>query len=209
MYIPPPNRVEDQSKIRAFIHSHGFATIVTQGGGSMRASHLPLLLDESPDGDSLRGHMARANDQWQLFAPDQEVFCIFNGPHSYISPSWYESRVSVPTWNYAVVHVYGRPRMEPDPEFMRKVLRDTTTKYESKMPVPWRMDDLPEDYLSRMIKAIVAFSIQVTRVEAKFKLGQGRSAGDQTGVMQALENSTDPESRMLAKFTRQQNENPA
>jgi transcriptional regulator len=71
------------------------------------------------------------------------------------------------------------------------------------------MDDLPEDYLSRMIKAIVAFSIQVTRVEAKFKLGQGRSAGDQTGVMQALENSTDPESRMLAKFTRQQNENPA
>jgi transcriptional regulator len=209
MYIPPPNRVGDPSRIRAFIQSHGFATIVTQSGGSMRASHLPLLLDESPDGDSLRGHMAIANEQWRLFNPEEEVFCIFSGPHSYISPSWYEKSPSVPTWNYAVVHAHGRPTIEADPGFMRRVLRDTTEKYESKMPVPWNMDGLPEDYVSRMTKAIVAFSIRITRIEAKFKLGQDRSAGDKAGVMRALENSGDPESRMLAGFARQQEGNPA
>lgn len=208
MYIPPHDRVDDQARIRAFIQAHGFATVITRTGASLWASHLPVLLDESPDGDSLRGHMARANEQWQHFAAAEEALCIFNGPHAYISPSWYEAKVAVPTWNYANVHVYGRPRIEADPGYLLKVLRDTTAKYESKMPVPWTMD-LPEDYLSRMTKMVVAFSIRVTRVQAKFKFGLGRSAEDQAGVMRALENADDPESRMLAAFVRRQGESTA
>jgi transcriptional regulator len=203
VYIPAANRVEDPGRIRAFIHAHGFATLVSQGSGAPFGSHLPLLLDEREGGDRLRGHMARANEQWRHFASGQEVLCIFSGPHAYISPSWYEARIAVPTWNYAAVHVYGTPQVETDAGFVRNVLDDTVSKYESRMEFPWKMD-FPEDSLAAYLKAIVSFSIQVTRVEAKFKLGQNRSAEDQAGMLSALEKSPDPESRALAAFIRLQ-----
>jgi len=203
MYIPSFNRVEDPRTIRAFLHAHGFATLVTQEDGRMQASHLPVLLDESQQGDSLRGHMARANGQWKSLDGVREVLCIFHGPHAYISPSWYEAKVAVPTWNYAAAHVYGVARVETDAAFMLKMLRDTTSKYESGMPSPWGMD-LPKDYMESMMRAVVAFSIRITRIEAKFKFGQNRSPEDQAGVLRGLEGSGDPESRRLAGMIRRQ-----
>jgi transcriptional regulator len=203
VYIPAANRVEDPARIRAFIHSHGFATVISQGSGSPWGSHLPLLLDELEGGDRLRGHMARANEQWQHFVSAREVLCIFSGPHAYISPSWYEAEIAVPTWNYAAIHVYGTPRLETDAAFVRQVLDDTVSKYESRMEIPWKMD-FPEDSLAAYLKAIVTFSVQITRVEAKFKLGQNRSAEDQAGMLSALEESADPDSRALANFIRLQ-----
>jgi transcriptional regulator len=203
VYIPAANRLEDPERIRAFIRSYGFATLITQAAGSPWASHLPLLLDASSDGDRLRCHMARANEQWRHFASGEEILCIFHGPHAYISPSWYEAKIAVPTWNYAVVHVHGIPQVETDPAFMRKVLDDTVTQYESGMQVPWRMD-FPEDTVAAYMKAIVAFSVRITRVEAKFKLGQNRSAEDRAGMLSALEKSAYPESRSLAEFIRLQ-----
>src|SRR5205823_3868134 len=101
MYIPPLNRVEDRQSINAFIHRHGFATLITNSGEKTGASHLPVLFDE--DANVLRSHMARANEQWKQFASGDEILCIFHGPHAYISPSWYEQQHTVPTWNYAVV----------------------------------------------------------------------------------------------------------
>ena len=169
----------------------------------MQASHLPVLLDESDQGDSLRGHMARANAQWKSLDGEREVLCMFHGPHSYISPSWYEAKVAVPTWNYAAAHVYGVARVETDAAFLRKVVEDTTSKYESGMPSPWRMD-LPQDYLGSMMKAIVAFSVRITRVEAKFKFGQNRSPEDRAKMLRGLEGSGDPESRRLAEMIRRQ-----
>src|SRR5580692_9317106 len=95
MYIPQANRVEDPAKARAFIHAHGFATLVSRGeSGSPWASHLPVLLEESPEGDRILGHMARANEQWSHLASGAEVLCIFQGPHSYISPSWYAATLA-------------------------------------------------------------------------------------------------------------------
>jgi transcriptional regulator len=207
VYTPSFNRVDDPRTIRAFIHAHGFATLVTQEGGQMQASHLPVLLDESGEGDSLRGHMARANAQWKSFGGDREVLCLFHGPHSYISPSWYEAKVAVPTWNYAVAHVYGVARVETDAAFVRRVVEDTTSKYESGMPCPWPMD-LPEDYLGKMMGAIVAFSIRITRIEAKFKFGQNRSPEDQAKMLRGLEESGDPESQRLAGMIRRQGGGP-
>jgi transcriptional regulator len=203
MYIPPFNRVEDPRKIRDFIHAHGFATLVTQEDGGMQASHLPVLLDESGEGDSIRGHMARANGQWRSFDGAREVLCMFHGPHAYVSPSWYEARVAVPTWNYAVVHAYGVARVEADAAFLKKVIWDTTSKYESRMPAPWGMD-LPQEYLESMMRAIVAFSIRVTRVEAKFKFGQNRPPADQAGMLRGLEESGDPQGRSLAEMIRRE-----
>jgi transcriptional regulator len=202
MYIPAFNRVSDASKINQFIHAHGFATLVTFGKDGPWASHLPFVLDEAEGGGRLRCHMARANEQWRHFEANPEVLCIFMGPHSYVSPSWYVAKVAVPTWNYAAVHVRGRATLEDD-TFLRKAIVDTTDKYESKMPVPWKMP-VPEDYVVSMMKAIVGFSIQITTVEAKFKLGQNRSKEDQLGMLAGLEQSGALESLSLAAFIKQQ-----
>lgn len=202
MYIPASNRISDPVKINEFIHANGFATIVTYGKTGPWASHLPFIFDEAPNGGRLRSHIARANEQWQHFESNPEVLCIFLGPHAYISPSWYSAKIAVPTWNYASVHIHGKARVEDD-TFLRKTIEDTTNKYESQMPVPWKMP-IPEDYIVSMMKAIVGFSIQITRVEAKFKLGQNRSMDDQIGVLAGLEQSGGLEGLSLANFIRAQ-----
>jgi transcriptional regulator len=204
MYIPAHNRIEDRAQINAFIHAYGFASVITEKGGAPWASHLPVLLDDGagPHG-LLRSHMARANEQWKHFTAEREVLCIFHGPHAYISPSWYVQQHTVPTWNYAAVHVYGRPAVIAEPEPLRQIVFDTTAKYESMMPQPWRLP-LSEPELAAMLKAIVGFTIAITRVEAKFKLGQNRSAEDREGTVRGLASSNHLPSIELAEFTRAQ-----
>lgn len=200
MYIPQFNRVEDREKIRQFINWYGFATIIsTNDGGNLVASHLPVLLDKSADDwGTLRSHMARANPQWRTFESNAEVLCIFHGPHAYISPSWYVMQHTVPTWNYGAVHVYGIPRLL-DEAALRQVVFDTTARYESAMAMPWKIP-LTESEIDKMLKAIVGFSIEITRVEAKFKLGQNRSTEDQASMLQALQQSPRSGDRELAEF---------
>ena len=202
MYIPPFNRIDDRERIVQFIKSHGFATVVSNGEAGMVASHLPVLWDDGEDWGTLRSHMARANPQWRNFESSKEILCLFHGPHAYISPSWYVMQHTVPTWNYAVVHVYGTPTLA-DETNLRQIVYDTTEKYESGMPKPWRIP-LGEEELSKMLKAIVGFSIRITRVEAKFKLGQNRSAEDQEKMLRALQTADDSASRELGAFIQAQ-----
>lgn len=200
MYIPPLNRVEDRQSINAFIHGHGFATLITSAGRKIAASHLPVLFDE--DTNVLRSHMARANEQWKELASGDEVLCIFHGPHAYISPSWYEQQHTVPTWNYAVVHVYGKPALVGEGE-LKQIVLDTTAKYESAMPTPWTIP-LSEKEIGGMLKAVVGFKIDIVRVEAKFKLGQNRSAEDQEKMLRHLQAAAADESRALGRFIQSQ-----
>jgi transcriptional regulator len=205
MYIPSANRIVDKAQINSFIQSHGFATVVTHNEGTLWASHLPVLFDEASEGDGiLRSHMARANEQWRHFESGPEVLCIFHGPHSYISPSSYVMQETVPTWNYAVVHVYGKARVVADAAVLRRIVTDTTTKYESHRPVPWEIT-LSDAALAAMLNAIVGFSVQITRIEAKFKLGQNRSQADQSGMLRDLHDSPDCGSQQLASFISEQN----
>ncbi|MBM3457867.1 MAG: FMN-binding negative transcriptional regulator [Armatimonadetes bacterium] len=204
MYIPTANRVADLARVRSFLHAHGFATLVTQTQAGPWASHLPVLLDEH-EGSSgvLRGHLARANEQWQHFRPDQEVLCLFQGPHAYISPTWYAAPVAVPTWNYATVHVYGIPEVRNDPGFVRQIVEDTTARYEAGRTPQWRLN-LPEAQVAALLQAIVGFTIRITRIEAKFKLGQNRSPEDQAGMLRGLSRSAAAGDRALAEFIRGQ-----
>jgi transcriptional regulator len=200
MYIPAFNRMDDDGKIDHLIDRYGFATLITHKDGLPYASHLPVLLERTNDGARiLRSHMARANPQWQHFDLDEETLCIFAGPHAYISPSWYKMLHTVPTWNYAVVHVYGRPTIVKDIGALRQIVLDTTAKYESRMPRPWQIP-LSVDEIDEMLKAVVGFSIEVTRVEGKFKLGQNRSREDQEGMLKGLMRAPDATSRELGKF---------
>jgi transcriptional regulator len=204
MYIPHSNRVSDPEKAFAFMAAYGFATLVTQCDGVPWASHLPVLLDRGVGKSGvLISHMAIANEQWRHFEAGKEVLCIFNGPHAYVSPSWYEAKIAVPTWNYAAVHVYGTPSIVEGREELLRIVSETTEKYEKGRPNPWTLQ-IPESTMDSLMKAIVGFSIAITRVEAKFKLGQNRSREDQDGMLRGLEESADAGARELAQFVRRE-----
>ena len=204
MYIPAHNRIDDRETIDAFIHAYGFATVITDRDRVPFASHLPVLLHESAGAHgTLRSHMARANEQWRHFVPDSEVLCIFHGPHAYITPSWYVQQHDVPTWNYGAVHVYGLPRIVEEHDAVKQIVLDTTEKYEALMPQPFKLT-LNDAEIDRMLRGIVGFEVEITRVEAKFKLGQNRSPEDREGTVRGLANSGHRPSIELAEFTKAQ-----
>jgi transcriptional regulator len=186
VYIPRAFEETRREALHDLIRQDSFGTLVSQYAGEMIASHLPFLLDSErgPEG-TLLGHMARANPQWQSFEEGPEVMAIFQGPHAYISPSWYQERLSVPTWNYAAVHAYGIPSLVENDEALYQFLDDLVRAHEAPMATPWRFD-LPADYVSRMMKGIVGFEIRITRLEGKLKLSQNRSLADQQAVVEAL-----------------------
>ena len=190
MYIPKAFREDDISRLHTFMEAYSFATLVTQHESIPFATHLPFLLDpeRGPNG-ILLAHMARANPQWHDFASAQEVLVIFQGPHTYISPSWYEVELSVPTWNYAVVHAYGLPHLIEDGEELYKLLKTLIQTHEAHFEKPWSFQ-LSEDYLQKMMRGIVGFEIEITRLEGKFKLSQNRTATERENVIAALQEST-------------------
>jgi transcriptional regulator len=191
MYIPQAFRKEDIQTLHTFMQAYSFATLVTQQNGMPFATHLPFLLDTGcgPYG-TLLAHMARANPQWRDFNSAQEVLVIFQGPHAYISPSWYEVELSVPTWNYAAVHAYGLPRLIEDREELYKLLKTLIQTHESHFEKPWPFQ-LPDDYLQKMMRGIVGFEIEITRLEGKFKLSQNRTEVERENVIAALQESSD------------------
>jgi transcriptional regulator len=200
MYIPKAFREDDISRLHTFIQAYSFATLVTLHEGMPFASHLPFLLDaeRGPSG-ILLAHMARANPQWHDFASAQEVLVIFQGPHAYISPSWYEVELSVPTWNYAVVHVYGLPRLIEDQEELYNLLKTLIQTHEAHFEKLWPFQ-LSEDYLQKMMRGIVGFEIEITRFEGKFKLSQNRTETERENVIAALQESPDTLSRNVAEL---------
>lgn len=203
MYIPRSFAIEDLARLRELMERFSFATLVTVEDGLPIATHLPFLFRPADQGyGTLIAHMARANSQWRTFAANREALVIFQGHHAYISPAWYTTQPSVPTWNYMVIHAYGVPRIIDDDEQVEAILRSTVERYEGVFGYSWRME-LPEEFLQRQLKAIVAFEIPLSRIEGKFKLSQNRSEEDRRGVIAGLEQSPDPVNRELAQLMRE------
>ena len=204
MYLPAHFTEKDEAKIAAVIRANSFATLVTFDGAAPFASHVPLVFQPArgPHG-TLIGHVARANPQWQHFGNGAEALAIFQGPHAYISPSWYRTPHMVPTWNYVAVHVYGIARLVENPAAFTEILRLTIDEYEAGRPTPWR-EELPADYKAAMMKAIVGFEIEITRVEGKFKLSQNRKPEDIAGAAAALSQSASETDRALAALMQEQ-----
>ncbi len=202
MYIPNSFREADPALLHDVMRRYNFAVLVTQHEGVPFATHLPFLLDTArgPHG-TLLAHMARANPQWRDFADQREALVIFQGAHAYISPAWYETMPSVPTWNYAVVHAYGVPRVIEEPDRLYTMLESLVDTHEAARTPPWRME-LPADYMDRMMRAIVGFEIEITRLEGKLKLSQNRSEDDRRQVMLELAESDDALSVAVAEMMR-------
>jgi transcriptional regulator len=200
LYIPEFNRIEDRAISLEFMRANPFAILISPSERGPLATHLPLLVRDTPDKLLLRGHFAKANHHWSIIE-QQESLLIFHGPHAYISPSLYEIRESVPTWNYATVHVYGKGKIVKDGEAER-VLADLISQFDPPYYAQWQ--SFSAEYRDKMLRRIVAFEIEVTRVEAKFKLGQNRTKGEQQNLIEALERSSDSAVAGVAALMRQQ-----
>ncbi len=200
LYVPRDFRVEDPDVLYRFMEDYPFGTLVSCGPGGLHASHLPFLPERVPGGAvRLLGHLARANGHAAALREAHQVVAIFQGPHGYVSPGWYEHHPAVPTWNYAVVHAHGRVRpLEPDA--VRDMLAALTAVHERGRARPWRMEDLPGDYAAKMAGAVEGFAVEVERLEGKFKLSQNRPGGDAKRVADALQAQGDDG---LAAFMRE------
>jgi transcriptional regulator len=173
LYVPPHFRVEERAELVEFMRHNAFATLLSAGDAGLHASHVPLLVDAVGDKVVLRGHVARGNPQWEALEGAKNVIAIFHGPHAYVSPTWYVTHPSVPTWNYAAVHATGTARLVDEDE-LHEIVSELSGIYEAGNNPPWRLSDQPADYVSSMLKAIVGFEIEVEILDGKFKLSQNR-----------------------------------
>ena len=202
VYLPPAFTEARPEILVEHIERYDFALLVTHGAEGLVASHIPFLIERDGEQLHLQGHLARPNPQVSDLARGGEVLAIFHGPHAYISPNWYATGPSVPTWNYVDVHAYGTVQLVEDDKWLRRFLVRLSERHEACNPVAWRMQDLPDAYVETMLKGIIGFEIAVTRLEGKYKLSQNRPAADRPGVIAALESQTDPESHAVARLMR-------
>ncbi len=207
MYTPASFEVTDLPTLHTFIEHHSFATLCSQSMSEPTATHLPLLLDRTsgPNG-RLIGHVARANPQWKS-AAGTRVLAIFHGPHAYISPTWYESSETVPTWNYAAVHAYGVLKLINDAQRLRDIVERTVDIYERFMPRPWSMNIVPPDMIDKLLLGIVGFEIDIDRLEGKWKLNQNHSLDRREKVIRRLMETGRHEDAAVAGLMRQQVDN--
>lgn len=202
MYLPKHFSVEDTSQAMRIAQEYPFATVISfDSANEPFINHLPLLVKNDESGLRLVGHMARRNPQWQHFANGSKAVAVFNGPHSYITPSWYVSGRDVPTWNYVVVHAKGKVTAIEDFEGLVSILKKLTDRFERESGRPWSFE-LPDDLMEpkALTSAIVGFEIQVEKIEAKFKLSQNRSAEDKRGVIEGLSARTDDMSQQVLRM---------
>ena len=201
MYTPKLYREEDRSKILEFIRSNEFATLVCHDGQRPVASHLLVEVIEEGEMLLVNGHMSRANPLWKTFESNPEVLVIFQGPHTYISPTWY-NHVNVPTWNYQAVHVYGRPRLVTDYAQAYQLLERLIDRHERSGH--YKMETLPQDFVEKEIKGVMAFQIEVTGIEANYKLSQNRNEEDYWNIVSHLDGREDELSHGVAEAMKQQ-----
>jgi|SRR5580658_3254950 transcriptional regulator len=189
MYQPPAFR-EDRIEVQhQLIRAHPLGLLITAGPAGLIANPLPFLIDPSgSEKGSLRVHLARANPQWRELEAVEECLVVFQGPQDYVTPSWYatkrETGKVVPTWNYATVHAWGRPRvMNNDDAWLRRQLEDLTRSREGRRAAPWQVDDAPAEFVAAQMRAIVGVEIPIRRIEGKWKMSQNRPLADRAGVI--------------------------
>ena len=192
MYRPARFDENDPERLHRIVREYPFATLVT----GMTANHLPMLLRAN---GKIVGHMARANPQWKQMAEGQEVMMIFQGPHAYVSPSFYVEPENVPTWNYVAVHAYGAARLIHEPGELKELLEELIGVFEGQLPRPWKLD-ASEAFLAPRLAAIVGFEVTVARWEGKLKLNQNRLPQDRAAAAQALAERPDEMSREVARW---------
>lgn len=199
MYIPPYYKENDEQKLLEFMQSYNFATLVSTNDSNICATHLPFVIEKRGDKTFLVCHMAKANPQWQVFTENQ-VLVIFQGPHAYISPTHYEKQQNVPTWNYIAVHATGKATLITEQTEVIALMEKTIHHFEKQFYEQWK--NLSPEYVNGMLKAIVAFEIEVTKLEGKFKLSQNKTKNEQQNIVDSLGKSDDTTQNKISKEMR-------
>ncbi len=171
MYIPHYYKNENLKEVHDFIKQNSFGILVNQVDGKPWGTHIPLQLEKDSGKDVLVGHISRANPQWKSFSEGSQVLCIFNGPHAYVSSSWYKEE-EVPTWNYIAVHIYGKLRVLTEEETMQSLHR-LVDAYETQSKNSLSLHDLSPNTL-RQVKGVIGFLITIEEIQAAYKLSQTR-----------------------------------
>ncbi|AXS40523.1 FMN-binding negative transcriptional regulator [Breoghania sp. L-A4] len=207
MYCPAHFREERCDVLHELIRAHPLATLVSLNGDALQASHVPLMLHpDAGEHGVLRGHLARGNAQWRDASTEIEALAMFQGPHAYISPSWYPTKQEtgkvVPTWNYAVVHCRGALRVHDDAEWLAGHVAALTMVHERDRAAPWAVEDAPGRYIETMVRGIVGIELEITAIDGKWKLSQNRNAADYDGVVEGLSGMVRADDRETAAIMR-------
>ncbi len=205
MYAPTHFAASREEAINV-ITRYPFAMLVTpsEDNALPLITQVPLIFDQQSENRRLIGHLARSNPQARALSKEGEVLALFAGPNAYISPSWYESKSDgkgvVPTWNYVSVELTGQTFPLKESTEKLRCVNELSKIFEEDQPKPWKLSDEPEDYIQKMLNGIVAFSIEITKIEAKYKLSQNRSALDQARVIAGLQSSKQSNATSLAQM---------
>ena len=198
MYIPEKFAEENFKRITGLVENNPFGMLITTDEGSPSISHLPFLFEPNIGSHGkLIGHMAKDNPQWKSLIGAELVLVIFNGAHGYVSPTLY-STPGVPTWNYSVVHLHGKPSVIEDPAGVENILDILTAHFESSQPNPWKLSFPVEK--SKLLQMIVGFEIDIKKIEGKFKLSQNRTPQEQQNIINELGKSKHNGDVELSKF---------
>lgn len=198
-------RIEEMHKL---IDTHPLATLIIAVDGELVVNHIPMLL-ESSDGQhgSLHAHISKANPLFAHLQREVDAVAIFRGAQTYISPNWYPSKHAdgkqVPTWNYVVTHAHGKPRLVDDSTWLLSHLHAMTNKQEASQSQPWSMSDAPQEYIAKMMTAIVGIEMPIVKLEGKWKVSQNRLRADQLGVAAGLQIYPDAQSQSMANLVMQ------
>ena len=195
MYTPKFNQISDRAVLLEAMRAYSFA-ILYGPAGELRATHLPLLVKDEGEHGTLLGHFARANSHWSAL-DGRETLVIFPGPHTFVSPSLYTDPLSVPTWNYIAIHAYGTLETIHEPDRKNGLVEQLIQVHDPEFLDRWR--NMPDIYRTRMLAGIVGFHLLISRIEAKFKLGQNRNAEERRNMHDAQKSGSDDE-RELARW---------
>lgn len=203
MYVPKTFEEQDPHVLHALVAAHPLGTWVVHANDELVVNHIPFLLDTSRGAfGTLVAHVARANPVWRSLNHDTRSVIVFQGPESYISPSWYPAKQEhgkvVPTWNYAVVHARGIPRVIEDASWLHQHVTALSDVHEQGRATPWQVSDAPPDYIDALLKAIVGIEIPVDAMVGKWKTTQNRSLQDRQGTIAGLHEQGDARALEMA-----------
>ena len=193
MFIPDASKVTDPAEVLALMKANPFAALLSHDADGLTGTHMPTVARREAEATVVECHMARPNPHWKRLAanPGGEALMIFSGPDAYVRPGWYPSKAehgkAVPTWNYAVVHAYGRAEIINDGGWLMRHVTELSEQQESPYELPWRTSDAPPAYTAALVRGIVGVRFVVSRIEAKAKMGQNRTDSDALGAAAGLE----------------------
>lgn len=193
---------KDEDHLHDIMVKYPFATLVTHSEAGLEVNHIPFFLERSKG--KLQGHIAKVNPLWKTLDDHSEVLLVFHGPNGYISPNFYPTKKqhgrAVPTWNYVVVHVKGRLQYRFDDVFKLEILNNLTLQHEAEQQTPWSITDAPEQYIQRMLAAIVGLEIQITAMTGQWKLSQNQPEVNKQGVITGLSKQKINEALKIAEL---------